>query len=762
MSAAKLKHKSLRGKFVRLLLTVSLMMSIATISIVVLMSAQASRNHLAAVQAHIQEGIISKGKVLTSQQALALRSMALDNAFLDMQRFVERTVGSDPDLVYGLFVNPDGSALAESRRGQAVGTDQPVDAEAWRELGLSHQELVVRQQSVKRITRLRLDLLEVAAPVMSEEGELLGTIRYGLSTERMHRALAQAKRESDARLWSSILLMVGLVAGVTAVGIVLSRAQAVHITEPVGALRGAAEALAGGDRSVRVSIRSGDELALLGSSFNRMVDELDGSYRELERMNRTLEQQVEARTAELGRKNRDMRLVLDNVDQGLVNLSATGTIVGERSAIVTHWFGESKPEQPFCQYMTPHSQAFADAFRVGFCQVEEGLLPPVVALGQLPSELRAGPRTFSLRYLPLYRDSQEYELESVLVVIDDVTERLARERVQAEYGELLQAFEKLISDRSGFTGFLQDGRERVSAIVHGRIDGSELKRSLHTLKGNAAVMGLSRLSGLCHDLETQLEEEAGMRAESLTELSTRWTAIDHQISSFVGGSSDRVIEVPEAEFSALVSRLATSDRHAEVLNQLLAWQLEPATKPLARLADQAKALAQRLGKGELDVEVIGGGVRLDMRRWGQFFSELVHVVRNAVDHGLEPKHERAALGKPLRGKLSLKASLERDQLTFEIADDGRGIDWQQIAERAKLRGLPHATPSELLDALCADGISTCASPSQISGRGVGMAALRKHLDAGAGRLEVRSQLGRGTTWTMRFRLPARRMLEAAS
>ena len=180
--------------------------------------------------------------------------------------------------------------------------------------------------------RMGRDVLEVAVPVASEEGDALGTIRYGLSTDRMHEALAHAKRDSDGRLWRSVLMMVVLVGGVTAVGLALSRAQAVRITEPIGALRRAAETLASGDRSVRVDIQSGDELALLGMSFNRMVDELDSSYGQLELMNRTLEQKVEVRTAELAHKNRDMRLVLDNVDQGLISLTANGVVVGERSA----------------------------------------------------------------------------------------------------------------------------------------------------------------------------------------------------------------------------------------------------------------------------------------------------------------------------------------------------------------------------------------------------------------------------------------------
>ena len=129
--------KSLRGKFVRLLLIVSSLMALSTTSIVVLMSAQASSEHFAAVQGHIQDGIISKGKVLTQNHAIALRSLVLDNAFLDIQRLVERAVKDDQDLVYGVFVNGERAALAKSQRGDAVDKSEPPEKDAWKGLGLS-------------------------------------------------------------------------------------------------------------------------------------------------------------------------------------------------------------------------------------------------------------------------------------------------------------------------------------------------------------------------------------------------------------------------------------------------------------------------------------------------------------------------------------------------------------------------------------------------------------------------------------------------
>ncbi len=146
-------------------------------------------------------------------------------------------------------------------------------------------------------------------------------------------------------------------------------------------------------------------------------------------------------------------------------------------------------------------------------------------------------------------------------------------------------------------------------------------------------------------------------------------------------------------------------------------------------------------------------MRLDPQQWSPFFSELGHVVRNAVDHGLEAPGERLSLGKPTLGTLVLKARVEGDQLVFEVTDDGRGIDWASIVEHAKARGLPHTTPAELVDALCADGVTTRDAADDVSGRGVGMASVRERVRTLGGRIEVRSAKGVGTSWFVRFKWP---------
>jgi two-component system chemotaxis sensor kinase CheA len=747
-----MKSQSLRGKFMRTLLAVTGLIGVATLGIVAAISAQASSEHLRAVQLYIEQGITSKGRVLTASHARVLRGLTLDNAFHDMQRLVGRVVEEDSDLVYGLYVDAAGQTLGSSRRGVPAPAYQPPDGDAWRGFGIPESELLVKAETIKRVMRRGEDVLEVAAPVLGEGGELLGTVRYGLSTRPMREAIAQAKADARQRLLRSVLLVTTLVIFAALLGLLLSRGQAVRITRPVAELTVAAQALASGNRGVRVKIDSGDEIQLLGASFNRMVEDLDASYRQLETMNHSLEQKVEERTVEVARKNLDMRLVFDNVDQGFVTLTMDGVMALERSRVLGQWFGPCDRRMTFADYVAPMSAPFACEFAIAWEQLITDVLPLDLTIDQMPRRLVSAGRTWSFRYLPFHRGGT---LEGVLLVIAEITERLAKDREEAEQAELMQAFRRLMLDRSGFTSFLREATEMVDAICAPRAGVADVqyKRTLHTLKGSSASMGFAVVAGICDAIEQRLVEEDFVSEEVIINLSARWTSILEHVVTFTGRSGQRMIEVPESEYRTAITRLSRDSGRAEALQQILTWQLEPVTKPLRRLADHAKALARRMGRAEIQVDIQANGVRIDPDVMAPLFADLVHVIRNAVDHGLEPPEEREAKMKPRQGHLTMKAELSPGTFTLEIGDDGRGIDWAGIAAQARAHGLPHATAAQLLDALCTDGVTTRREVTAISGRGVGMPALKQRIESMNGQLDVRSTLGAGTTFIMSFPWP---------
>ena len=168
---------------------------------------------------------------------------------------------------------------------------------------------------------------------------------------------------------------------------------------------------------------------------------------------------------------------------------------------------------------------------------------------------------------------------------------------------------------------------------------------------------------------------------------------------------------------------------------------QDATRPhLERFGAQARQFAVRLAKPEVEVEIADHDVSVERERFAQLWPAVVHAVRNAVDHGIEPSEQRVAAGKPEHGRIALRTCVRGDALIVEIEDDGAGINWRGLTDHARALGLASEGP-EVVFAL---GVSTAIEVTEISGYGVGMGALRETCAALGGRVELSSEPGRGT------------------
>ena len=232
------------------------------------------------------------------------------------------------------------------------------------------------------------EAFEFSNAVTSDDGAVLGRIFYGLSSEPLKQALSAARKNSERTLLFTLVLLSLLGVAATVLGISIIRGVAARIIQPLAHLTKVATDIADGRKDKRVAISTDDEIGVLGGAFNQMVQELDESYKSLEGLNRTLENRVEARTRELGERNRDMRLVLDNVNQGFLTMSSSGVLAEERSAIVSRWLGPPAPQQTFVAYVGQRDPAFAEAFQLGYDVLLEELLPLELCLDQLPKRLR--------------------------------------------------------------------------------------------------------------------------------------------------------------------------------------------------------------------------------------------------------------------------------------------------------------------------------------------------------------------------------------
>jgi two-component system chemotaxis sensor kinase CheA len=492
--------------------------------------------------------------------------------------------------------------------------------------------------------------------------------------------------------------------------------------------------------------REKDYLGQANQTLEQRDAELLKASEELRSANESLERRVRDRTMELDSKNRDLRLVLDNVDQALLTVDLHGYLAPERSQRFDRWFGAYSGRPRFAKHIGAGSD-FADAFELGLEAIREDLMPRELCIDQLPSRLVVGQRHFDCRYLPIEVGS---ELVGLLLVIDDVTERLAREWEDTEQRELLAAFTALTGDRKGFLIFFEECERMFRELSQRGMEPASERRLLHTLKGNAASYGLRAIADLCHRAESELDDDCAVRSETLDQLAARWAAIVATIRTVVPGELSKSIEVSESELDKLVERGRRGASGAQIVAALQRLRWEPAERPLGRLAQHARALAARLGKDGLDVQVVADGMRLDPERWTPLWSMLIHLVRNAVDHGIEPSEHRLAAGKPAGGCLRLSARSLEAGFLLVIEDDGRGVDWDSVRRLCEERGLPSRSRADLVNALISAGLSTRTEVTDISGRGIGVAAAASLVRDLGGELAVDSEPATGTRWTLTF------------
>lgn len=383
-----------------------------------------------------------------------------------------------------------------------------------------------------------------------------------------------------------------------------------------------------------------------------------------------------------------------------------------------------------------------------------------------------------------------------------------------EFADLLPVF---LAEASGRLEHLY---QLLPTLARNPASRQEAQRELHTLKGAGRMLKLTAFAQLCHELEelVQRQEEDLVPAlqrgldqlvAALSQLTTpasspanqkaspppasdhvrlltkdldlvadratrlrilaRGAAVFHsQLRELAQLAENGVYESdPQgvlAVLAAAIRKLALEleigqarlQRLAESnLEHVLNLQLQSLGPLLHRLARHARELAQELRK---DVQVIikGEEVKLDRRIIRELEDALIHVVRNAIDHGLEDHQERLKAGKQAHGRLVLEATVEGAQVHLTVADDGRGIDATKIMEEAVARGLlapkeaRQMSQEEALRLLLLPGFSTQEKATEISGRGVGLDAVAAACSKVGGEVLLSSTQGRGTQVTLRL------------
>ncbi|MBR7783086.1 chemotaxis protein CheA [Undibacterium luofuense] len=206
--------------------------------------------------------------------------------------------------------------------------------------------------------------------------------------------------------------------------------------------------------------------------------------------------------------------------------------------------------------------------------------------------------------------------------------------------------------------------------------------------------------------------------------------------------------------SALTETLTRASRYStELQRATLATRMQPVGRLFQKFPRLVRELARDLGK-DVDLVISGAETEVDRVVVDSLYDPLVHMLRNALDHGIESAEDRAQINKPVRATISLKAWQEASSVMIEVSDDGKGMDAQKLRDKAISKGLinPHdaRTDDEAFQLVFLPGFSTKEVASSVSGRGVGMDVVKTAVERHRGAIRIASELGKGTTFLIRL------------
>ncbi len=496
----------------------------------------------------------------------------------------------------------------------------------------------------------------------------------------------------------------------------------------------------------------------------------------IEDQNRTLEQKVEERTAQLRQKTNDINNMMQNMHQGIFTILPGGKIHPEYSAYL-----ESIVETKNIANASVMELLFNDSALGGNALSQiSAALDAILGEDEMMFDFNrhclvkeftknmpdGRTKIVELDWDPILGESGV--IEKLMVTVRDVTElRGLQAEAEKQKWELDVIGQILSVSADKFQSFVKDAYrfadENEKIIAENNAPSADavatLFRNMHTIKGNARTYGFVSITDVAHAAESTYDEmrkndaPAWDKDKMLAELSatrrmiqTYETIYTEKLSgntaagTFVEqGLLDKLKQILDGVKDQDISNLRKAINDVKAVTSAIGT--ESMESLLGGIVRSMPEMAQKLGKPAPHVVIEDHNIRFNADIAPVIKNVFTHSFRNAIDHGLESVEERKAHGKPDCGTITVKVDEENDQVVLSMTDDGRGLAVKKLKDKAIQNGLIDAngevSAQALAELIFQSGMSTAENVSDISGRGVGMDAIRKFVENAGGKVEIR-------------------------
>lgn len=634
------------------------------------------------------------------------------------------------------------------------------------------------REYVKFVKEQPLSYLEMDVGVSLEDAGLLNETRKvekivdTLVAQRSQSALATLQQTGEIYK-TSVVWVIGIVLLLVVMSIAVGSWVILRLLRQLGGepayAKSIANRIADGDLTMEIKLAQNDTQSLLYSLHE-------------------MQHRLAERTEQLRQKTNDINAMLQNMPQGVLTVVKGGVIHPEYSAYMATLFETNAiADRPVMELVFSGSNLGADILS----QVDT-TISSVIGEDEMQYEFNSHllvtdfdltmpdgrVKSVALSWSPISDDGGI--VDKLMLCVRDVTElkALAAEAGQQKreldiIGQILAiSQEKFSGFIDGSVEFLAENKkilDDVGAAPKGGLDpdaATQLFRNMHTVKGNARTYGLLHLTNMVHEAEQSYEElrqnpDAEWNQEKLLgELASASTAIEEyaHINRVKLGRTgpgrragvEKYLMVQKQDIQDALEVMDDSVRgddmalmraaHLRVHNMLRMLGTVRVQEALEGIVESLPSLAKELSKQPPTVSIDDNNIVLRTQIADLLKNVFMHLYRNSIDHGIEAPEKRLAKGKPAAGHINLDVSLADGRVVLKLGDDGAGLAVDLIRQRAIEKGLLGAdeqpSPEEIAQLIFAPGFSTAAVVTEVSGRGVGMDAVKSFVEREDGTISL--------------------------
>lgn len=516
------------------------------------------------------------------------------------------------------------------------------------------------------------------------------------------------------------------------------------------------------DTANKIEINTNDELGKMAKSLNENISVSAKLHEEIYQLNTNLEERIFERTQKIS-------TLLDNADQGFLSFSKDLVIDSEYSSECEKIFKKDISGIKIGDLLYPENKDKKEFFEKTlsslFGELNELKIKNIISL--LQSEFRINRKAIHVKYKLI--EKQRY-----MLIFTDITAKKILEKKIEKERDTLKMIVSVITDSDEFFELIDEfesfSKNKLSTIDKTKTalnNTTVLYRTIHTFKGLFSQKEMKYLVKKLHEFESLLSQL--LKEQDTTNAKLEDYLLSEDFSSYLNKEIDTIksilgnelfdkkgkivvkeetLERIEKDISLISKKSGLFKEYEHVIDDIKSLRHRPVYTMFNSYTKLVAQLSLQLNKHIYPLDIIVNKNLLVKDEMKPFIKSLVHIFRNCVDHGIENMEERFEKDKDEIGTITCTITEDEELIHIIIADDGKGIDIDKLKEKALSLNIDtsNMTKDEVLELIFNDKFSTCDSVSTVSGRGIGMSAVKDELQKLNGNINITTQKDIGTTF----------------